>query len=254
MPIRRVQTMYAQISEDLNGIGYQTTYMMLLNNHLEQIQLSAQAVTELPFPAPKIFTNALLYSSDITALIRDTEPHERALFSSGNTNARVFDNGRGEHATYGHLPSDVPIKNNTQRNTALRSLVGSDVLHRIRQENEKQSRERGDIDMNCLPIEGASRRIEEFRNRFESLSASIASYSNRIAEQTAQLEQIHQDTSFAGREGHQVPSSSAIDIDTYHDEENVEVDEAQIKTLENRRRTLEDRVSGMERDLGGLMR
>ena len=33
------------------------------------------------FPPPKIFTNALLQPHDITALIRDTEAHERALFS-----------------------------------------------------------------------------------------------------------------------------------------------------------------------------
>lgn len=33
------------------------------------------------FPPPKVFTNALLYNDDITSLIRDTEAHERALFS-----------------------------------------------------------------------------------------------------------------------------------------------------------------------------
>lgn len=32
------------------------------------------------FPPPRIFTTALLGSHDITALIRDTEAHERALF------------------------------------------------------------------------------------------------------------------------------------------------------------------------------
>ena len=32
------------------------------------------------FPRPRVFTNALLGSHDITALIRDTEIHERALF------------------------------------------------------------------------------------------------------------------------------------------------------------------------------
>lgn len=32
---------------------------------------------------PKIFTNAILHPHDITALIRDTEAHERALFTAG---------------------------------------------------------------------------------------------------------------------------------------------------------------------------
>ena len=52
----------------------------LLSSHLEQISLCASSIAELPFPGPKIFTNALLSNHDITSLIRDTEHHERALF------------------------------------------------------------------------------------------------------------------------------------------------------------------------------
>ncbi|ODH40791.1 hypothetical protein ACO22_01548 [Paracoccidioides brasiliensis] len=55
--------------------------MGLLESHLEQISLSAAAIADLPFPPPKIFANAMLKTNDITSLIRDTEPHERALFS-----------------------------------------------------------------------------------------------------------------------------------------------------------------------------
>lgn len=53
----------------------------LLQSHLDQIALCATSIATLPFPGPKIFTNALLSNShDITSLIRDTEQHERALF------------------------------------------------------------------------------------------------------------------------------------------------------------------------------
>lgn len=52
----------------------------LLTSHLDQISLCANSIASLPFPGPKIFTNALLATNDITALIRDTEQHERALF------------------------------------------------------------------------------------------------------------------------------------------------------------------------------
>ncbi|KAK4139445.1 uncharacterized protein C8A04DRAFT_40730 [Dichotomopilus funicola] len=55
--------------------------MPLLFTHLEQISVSCQGIDSLPFPPPKIFTNALLSRPDITSLIRDTEAHERALFS-----------------------------------------------------------------------------------------------------------------------------------------------------------------------------
>lgn len=80
--------------------------MSLLQSHLEQISLSATAIADLPyetcpsptlighmdkaanwfvhcrFPPPKMFVNALLGPHDITTLIRDTEAHERALFST----------------------------------------------------------------------------------------------------------------------------------------------------------------------------
>ncbi|KAL2186215.1 DASH complex, subunit Spc34 [Thermothelomyces heterothallicus CBS 203.75] len=55
--------------------------MSLLSAHLEQISISCRGIDSLPFPPPKIFTNALLSKPDITSLIRDTEAHERALFS-----------------------------------------------------------------------------------------------------------------------------------------------------------------------------
>ena len=73
--------------------------MSLLSAHFEQIAISCQGIDSLPyvkdrpafkpptddqtcsFPPPKIFTNALLANHDITSLIRDTEAHERALFS-----------------------------------------------------------------------------------------------------------------------------------------------------------------------------
>lgn len=71
--------------------------MTRLDNHLEQISLSASAIADLPcapccanlgheltqdrFPPSKIFTNAMLGKHELTNLIRDTEPHERALFS-----------------------------------------------------------------------------------------------------------------------------------------------------------------------------
>ena len=58
------------------------TSSSLLTSHLEQIFLCATSIADLPFPGPRIFTNALLAGThDITALIRDTEQHERALFS-----------------------------------------------------------------------------------------------------------------------------------------------------------------------------
>ncbi|KAF4126148.1 DASH complex subunit Spc34 [Geosmithia morbida] len=55
--------------------------MSLLASHLDQIGYSSQGIDSLHFPPPKMFTNALLANHEITSLIRDTESHERALFS-----------------------------------------------------------------------------------------------------------------------------------------------------------------------------
>ncbi|KAI5284326.1 hypothetical protein KEM54_001424 [Ascosphaera aggregata] len=54
---------------------------MSLLHSLEQISQSAESIAQLPFQPPKSFTNAFLHCDDITTLIRDTEPHERAVFS-----------------------------------------------------------------------------------------------------------------------------------------------------------------------------
>lgn len=96
----------------LRAINIFSQYVMsAFDRHLEQISLSATAIAELPyvslgwpcrlthlltyfpnsFQRPKAFTNALLQPHDITSLIRDTESHERALFSvkpAGSSRAR----------------------------------------------------------------------------------------------------------------------------------------------------------------------
>ena len=94
------------------------------------------------FPPPKIFTNALLQPHDITALIRDTEAHERALFSVANSaDAATTDiskhiglpdavhtmNGKGDisrfcvHGTLG-----------AGRQTAVAAVLGGDMVEKIR--------------------------------------------------------------------------------------------------------------------------
>lgn len=158
--------------------------MTLLDTHLEQISLSSAAIAELPydlqnhlyvtqtltdtrssFPRPKIFTNALLHRHDITTLIRDTESHERALFSvappdlgsfdhtsNGVRRSTVFNlNGNGEASVNGasHIPG-------LKRTNAVSMLLGGDVVDRMHRGLSGEGRERGEMDVEAL-LKGAER-------------------------------------------------------------------------------------------------
>jgi hypothetical protein len=97
------------------------------------------------FPPPKIFTNALLQNHDITSLIRDTEVHERALFSvpppaplpkaqdlgvSLNRRNTTFNvNGSGSTSITGGGANAVRAP---RRNTAVAAVLGTELVERIR--------------------------------------------------------------------------------------------------------------------------
>ncbi|KAL8703880.1 MAG: hypothetical protein Q9201_002931 [Fulgogasparrea decipioides] len=201
--------------------------MALLENHLEQISLSAAAIAELPFPPPKKFTNALLRSQDITALIRDTEAHERALFKFAPldpTSAPAF--------------SSIP-----QRSTIFGSR--SEDEHFLKGTN---------------PIPSAKERISALRSRFDQLTSSITRYEARTSIQTSRLAKMNRrgppneddDVFSSGRAGDEACEDKSNEIPINAGD--LEREEQEIRELERKKRTLEDRVSGMERDLGGLLR
>ena len=145
--------------------------MTLLDSHLEQIALSSKAIAELPsvciislqtilkvtknrFPPPTIFTNALLNAHDITALIRDTEPHERALFTL-DPQAKI---GRNMVAGQPRTGFDGDFQNVhsigiPRHGSAAAAKLGKDLGEKIRGE---ALRARGNIDIEAL-IKGAER-------------------------------------------------------------------------------------------------
>jgi chromosome segregation ATPase len=94
-------------------------------------------------------------------------------------------------------------------------------------------------------------RINALRQRHEQLSSSISHYEERVAEQTLQLDRMNRphsydDDYFNGESEHddiQPPTS-----------DDLKREEQEVKDLEAKKRGLEDRVSGIEKDLGGLLR
>lgn len=254
--------------------------MSLLERHLEQISLSSESIATLPFPPPKIFTNALLSTTDITSLIRDTEPHERALFSvpppppsvtsstpyqdpksSTNTKRRqtVFNVAQGE-VTAGVAG---PGNRAPRRNTAVAAVLGAELHSEVRKTEGK-----GDIDIEVLlrgaeklndvySVPGVPEKVQSLRNRYADIASSLPHHEKKVERQTRELERMNrgeewdeeeEDDEYGGE--HEAFEGDEIEVT----DEDLRREEEEIAELERKKRELEERVKGMERDLGGLLR
>ena len=114
------------------------------------------------------------------------------------------------------------------------------------------------------PIPGVPERIATLRARYEQLSSSISYQESRVAKQAAELDRIYRPKEFADDEDgvdedQEVDRESRLSVHALAKESQMDAvdmrqEEEDIKELERKKRGLEDRVSGMERDLGGLLR
>ncbi|GLI77134.1 hypothetical protein PoHVEF18_005419 [Penicillium ochrochloron] len=245
--------------------------MPLLDSHLEQIALSSSAIAELPFPPPRIFTNALLGSHDITALIRDTEVHERALFQvDPSTKAQGAQRRATRRGTTfpaepetESMASRIYSARNNRNQSAVARVLGSDMMEEIKRSAGTSTRgPRGEVNIevllrgaeilcNVYPVAGAQEKIASLRYRHEMIAESIARLEDRVTANTAELEQMRR--SYGDDEDAYAPAPvSQPDAPDVTDED-IERELAEIRELERRKRTLEARVTGMDRDLGGLI-
>ena len=124
------------------------------------------------FPPPKIFTNALLQPHDITTLIRDTEAHERALFSvTGGPDlgsSRLRGGAKGSKPGSATAGRDIPVSATGHRKRAYRgqntvhAVLGGHMIERIKKaggnttRDESGQREQGELDVDIL-LEGAQK-------------------------------------------------------------------------------------------------
>ncbi|RMZ89151.1 hypothetical protein DV736_g3623, partial [Chaetothyriales sp. CBS 134916] len=214
--------------------------MALLDSYLEQMEASAITIGKLRFERPKIFTNALLGAHEITALIRDTEPYERSLFS--------LDPGVGRPR-----PGPAP----PAQQSAVARVLGPDMLSGIR----RSTRGRG-VDVPVLlngaeklceayAVAGVPERIRAIRKRHQRIAASVEEHEEKVLQQQAKLHRLQagaaEDETETGDEDEaQGPTTAARPHD-------IDALEAEVAELEARKRLLEDRVAGMEKDLGGLL-
>lgn len=131
----------------------------LLSSHLDQISLCAASISDLPFSRPKQFTNALLTHHDITALIRDTEAHERALFSiapppvPSKSQIQQISSAFSVPASRSLTASNPPRP--PRRHTAVAAVLGGDLYRKTRSgHSAKQTK--GEIDVELL-LRGAEK-------------------------------------------------------------------------------------------------
>jgi hypothetical protein len=147
--------------------------MSLIEAHLESISICSASIASLTFPKPKIFANALLLPHDITTLIRDTEAHERALFSvPPPAPPKALDPSSRRTTTFGGAGGDGAMSANAmrapRRNTAVAAVLGGDLVERIRRgggggagsglgyQSYERGREKGEVDVDVL-LEGAEK-------------------------------------------------------------------------------------------------
>jgi len=244
--------------------------MSLLASHLEQISLSAKSIAELELPPPKTFTNALLQDHEITTLIRDTEPHERALFSLdsnavattrevGTTGATGADGA--SHGRKSTFPAGHPMKQ-----TAITRLLGNEVLQEIRQSTSNGGRPRAGVNVEVLlrgaerlsdvyAVTGATEKIRALRNRHREVAASISMLEEKVSKQQSLLDRRNRGLDpDEERDENEFPTQPIANEDVVaFTELDLGIEEEEIRELESRKKALEDRVSGMERDLGGLL-
>ena len=148
-----------------------------------------------------------------------------------------------------------------RRNTAVATVLGPELHSKVRKSEGK-----GDVDIEVLlrgaerlnevySIPGVPKRIEDLRLRYSQLSSSVAHYEQKVANQERELERMNkndgwnEDEEFEDADPGTEPEER-IEIT----DEDLRREEEEIRDLERRKRELEDRVSGMERDLGGLLR
>ncbi|TWU75925.1 hypothetical protein ED733_006253 [Metarhizium rileyi] len=247
--------------------------MSVLSAHLEQISYSCQGIDSLPFPPPKIFTNALLSNHDITSLIRDTEAHERALFSvppppppatQGRRSAEPEAKSKGRRQTVfnvasGEVTTGPPTRGsaNPRRQTAVAAVLGGEMHSQLRRGEMDR---KGDVDVEILlrgaeklcgvyELPGARDRISSLRNKHRNGKNTAAYYEARVAEQAGQLASMNK--GWMNEDDDEL--NDAEDESELWTEDDLRREEAEAKEMEAKKRELQTRLRQMEKDLGGLM-
>ncbi|KAI0867172.1 DASH complex subunit Spc34 [Xylaria cubensis] len=249
--------------------------MSLLSAHFEQIAISCQGIDSLPFPAPKIFTNALLSNHDITSLIRDTEAHERALFSvppppppataqpqenekKSSRRQTVFNVASGEVTTSASTGRAGTVP---KRNTAVAAVLGGDLHDQIRRSERRGGKDQVDIEVLLRGAEklcgvyllpGAPERIAAQRTKYAHSRSTLAYYEAKVEEQAEALRQMNKDHWIDDDEDEELEGDTG-DNNEMITEEDLRRTEAEVGELARKKKELQERLRSMDKDLSNLL-
>ncbi|KAL9109632.1 MAG: hypothetical protein Q9227_005669 [Pyrenula ochraceoflavens] len=248
--------------------------MALLENHLEQISACAKNIAELPFPPPKIFTNAILNNRDITTLIRDTEPHERALFSvDPNTVSQASRRKTRRGTTFLGVDDSKPsmtqniyAATDPRKSSLVSRVLGQDTikeLERARSRNVNRNQgaslpKGGFADVEVLlqgaeklcaayPLPGVPEKITALRNQYEQALRGVEHYAERVAQQVAQLDKLNNERASGiaqEDENEEDQEAEAATEEIEVTDEMLLAEQEEIREIEQKKRTLEERVHG----------
>ena len=105
---------------------------------------------------------------------------------------------------------------------------------------------------------GATEKIASLRSRYRQTAESVAIYEEKVSKQQSKLERMNKSSDFGSKsqdeDGGYDEEGTHEAVEPAVTEEDLRLEEQEVKELELKKRTLEERVSGMERDLGGLLR
>ncbi|KAI6245723.1 hypothetical protein HI914_06231 [Erysiphe necator] len=253
--------------------------MSNLEKHLEQISLYAESIATLSFQTKKIFTNALLHTPDITSLIRDTESHERALFSvlspneSGTTSKAESSAISSRRQTVFKAVRDEftaprACVRASRRNTVITTALGTDLKREMK---KSEGIINGEVDVEvllrgieklnavyCVP--GVIEQVQDLRNRFVQVSRGIPQYEGKVEKQTNELERMNRGRQTENRERDNFHENDNDNMEIHSEEENImdsmvtdgdiQMEEREIMELEERRRELLESIDRMDRELG----
>ncbi|KAM3456428.1 hypothetical protein MY3296_001707 [Beauveria thailandica] len=240
----------------------------------------------LSFPPPNIFTNALLSAPDITSLIRDTEPHERALFSvppppppppahtkraasaSASDDAKpaakrrqtVFNvTATGDVTTSGGGgSSSTRAAAQPRKHTAVAAVLGGAMHERLRE--DRRGGAVADVEVllrgaetlcGVYELPGARERIASLRAKYRNGKETVEYYEGKVAEQGAELASQSRDWMAEEDEDEDEDEGEGEEEDVWT-EEDLKREEEEAREMETKKRMLQARLRNMEKDLGGL--
>ncbi|PON30364.1 hypothetical protein TGAM01_v200804 [Trichoderma gamsii] len=223
----------------------------------------------------------MLSNNDITSLIRDTEAHERALFSvppppsaatiaskpskpsEAEAEAEAKPKNRRQtvfNVASGEVTTGPPTRGAPHRRTAVAAVLGGEMHEQLRR---GETDRKGDLDVEVLlrgaeklcgvyELPGARERIVALRARHRNGKNTMAYYEARVAEQAEQLASMKKDWMDQDKDKEQDADEAQQGGSDGWTEEDLRREEEEAKQMETKKRELQARLKSMERDIGGL--